>query len=120
MNMVKIQNPEKEYPPNMGQKWTDDEEALLLDELNKNTDINIISQTHNRTIGGINSRRREIAYKMYLKNLPIEEIMKQTKKGRKKERNKRNNTKRKKDRKQERNKTRKKERKKKRKQERRK
>jgi len=79
MNMVKLQNPEKEYPSNMGQKWTDKEETLLLEELNKNTDIEIISQTHNRTIGGINSRRREIAYKMYLKNVSIEEIIKQTK-----------------------------------------
>ena len=78
MNMMKIQNPEKEYPSNMGQKWTDEEEALLLEELNKNIDIETISQTHNRTIGGINSRRREIAYKMYLKNVSMEEIIKQT------------------------------------------
>jgi hypothetical protein len=62
MNMVKI-NPEKEYPSNMGQKWTDEEETLLLKELNENVDIETISQTHNRTTGGINSRRREIAYK---------------------------------------------------------
>jgi len=78
MNMMKIQNPEKEYPSNMGQKWTDEEEALLLEELNKNIDIETISQTHNRTIGGINSRRKEIAYKMYLKNVSMEEIIKQT------------------------------------------
>jgi len=79
MNMVKIQNPEKEYPSNMGQKWSDDEETLLLEELNKNIDIETISQTHNRTIGGINSRRREIAYKMYLKNVSMKEIINQTK-----------------------------------------
>ena len=79
MNMIKIKNPEKEYPSNMGQKWTDEEETLLLEELNKNIDIETISQIHNRTIGGINTRRREIAYKMYLKNVSIEEITKQTK-----------------------------------------
>lgn len=79
MNMVKIQNTEKEYPSNMGQKWTDEEETLLLEELNNNIHIETISQTHNRTIGGINSRRREIAYKMYLKNISMEEIMKHTK-----------------------------------------
>jgi len=79
MNMVKIQNPEKEYPSNMGQKWSDEEETLLLEELNKNIDIETISQTHNRTIGGINSRRREIAYKMYLKNVSMKEIINQTK-----------------------------------------
>jgi HAMP domain-containing protein len=46
---------------------------------NKNIDIETISQTHNRTIGGINSRRREIAYKMYLKNVSMKEIINQTK-----------------------------------------
>jgi hypothetical protein len=63
----------------MGQKWSNEEETLLLEELNNNIDIETIAQKHNRTIGGINSRRQEIAYKMYLKNLSIEEIIKQTK-----------------------------------------
>ena len=79
MNLVKIQNPGKEYPSKMGQKWTDEEETLLLEELNKNMDIETISQTHNRTIGGINARLRDIAYKMYLKNISMEEIIKKTK-----------------------------------------
>jgi hypothetical protein len=79
MNMVKMKNPEKEFPTNMGQKWTDAEETLLLEELNKNMDMETISQTHNRTIGGINSRRKEIAYKMYLKNVSMEEIINHTK-----------------------------------------
>ena len=79
MNLVKIQNPGKEYPSKMGQKWTDEEESLLLEELNKNMDIETISQTHNRTIGGINARLRDIAYKMYLKNISMEEIIKKTK-----------------------------------------
>ena len=79
MNLVKIQNPGKEYPSKMGQKCTDEEETLLLEELNKNMDIETISQTHNRTIGGINARLRDIAYKMYLKNISMEEIIKKTK-----------------------------------------
>ena len=78
-DMVRISNEDKEYPSNMGEKWNDEEETLLLQELNDNIDISIIAQKHNRTIGGINSRRREIAYKMYLKNTSIEEIIKQTK-----------------------------------------
>ena len=78
-DMVRISNEDKEYPSNMGQKWNDEEEALLLKELNDNIDIEIIAQKHNRTIGGINSRRREIAYKMYLKNVSIDEIIRQTK-----------------------------------------
>jgi len=78
-DMVRISNEDKEYPSNMGVKWSNEEETLLLEELNNNIDIEIIAQKHNRTIGGINSRRQEIAYKMYLKNISTEEIMKKTK-----------------------------------------
>ena len=78
-DMVRISNEDKEYPSNMGQKWSDEEEALLLEELNNNIGIETIAEKHSRTIGGINSRRQEIAYKMYLKNVSIEEIIKQTK-----------------------------------------
>jgi len=78
-DMIRISNEDKEYPSNMGQKWSDDEEISLLRELNDNIDIEMIAQKHNRTIGGINSRRQEIAYKMYLKKISIEEIIKQTK-----------------------------------------
>jgi hypothetical protein len=78
-DMVRISNEDKEYPSNMGQKWSDEEEILLLEELNNNIDIEIIAEKHHRTIGGINARRQEIAYKLYLKNLSFEEIIKQTK-----------------------------------------
>jgi hypothetical protein len=78
-DMVRISNEDKEYPSNMGQKWTVEEEALLLEELFYNTDIEIIAQKHNRTIGGIESRRREIVYKMHLKKMSIEEIVNKTK-----------------------------------------
>jgi hypothetical protein len=78
-DMVRISNEDTEYPSNMGQKWSDEEEKLLLEELNNNIDIEIIAQKHDRTIGGINSRRQEIAYKMYLKKISIEEIIKITK-----------------------------------------
>ena len=79
-DMVRISNEDKEYPSNMGQKWTDEEEALLLEELYNNIDIGTIAQKHNRTIGGIESRRREIAYKMYVfKKMSTEEIIKKTK-----------------------------------------
>ena len=78
-NMVSVSNEDTEYPSNMGQKWSDEEEILLLEELNNGIDIETISQKHSRTIGGINSRRREIAYKMYLKNVSMEEIIKNTK-----------------------------------------
>ena len=77
-NMVRISNEDKEYPSNMGQKWTDEEENLLLEELYNNMDIEMIAKKHNRTIGGIESRRREIVYKMYLNKITIEEIIKKT------------------------------------------
>ena len=79
LKMLKSQNPDKEYPSNTGQKWTDEEETLLLEELSKNTDIQAISQCHNRTTGGINARRREIAYKLYSNNISMEEIILKTK-----------------------------------------
>ncbi len=78
-DMVRISNEDKEYPSNMGQKWTDEEETTLLEELYNNIDIQTIAQKHNRTIGGIEARRRELAYKMHLKKMSTEEIIKKTK-----------------------------------------
>ena len=79
LKIIKSQNQDKDYPSNVGQKWTDLEETILLEELDKNININIIAQNHNRMIGGIISRQKEIAYKMYLKNSSIEEIIHKTK-----------------------------------------
>ena len=62
-----------------GKKWTNDEEKSLLQELDKNIDINTISEIHGRTLGGINFRRREIAYKMYIEGIDMEEIIQRTK-----------------------------------------
>jgi hypothetical protein len=79
LKMLKSKNPDKEYPSNTGQKWTDEEEILLLEELSKNIDIQLIAQYHNRTTGGINARRREIAYKLYSNNNSMEDIILKTK-----------------------------------------
>ena len=77
--MLKTKNPDRDYPTNFGQKWTDEEENTLLQELDKNINIEIIAQTHNRTIGGIRGRQRTIAYNMYVKKVSIEEIIRKTK-----------------------------------------
>ena len=77
--MQTCQNSDKEHPSNSGKKWTDEEETLLFEELFKNIDIQTIAHSHNRTIGGINSRRREIAYEMYSNNTSMEEILLKTK-----------------------------------------
>jgi len=79
LKMLKMQNPDVTYPSNVGQRWTDEEEMTLLDELDKNINLEIIAEQHSRTVGGINSRRREIAYKLYNNNHSIEEIMIKTK-----------------------------------------
>ena len=79
LKMLKSQNPDKEYPSNTGQKWTNEEEILLLEELSKNINIQLIAQCHNRTTGGINARRREIAYKLYNNNNSMDEIILKTK-----------------------------------------
>lgn len=76
---LKAANPGVIYPSNMGHKWTDEEENTLLEELESNTSIDTIAETHKRTTGGINARRRQIAYNMYLKKVPIESIMQITK-----------------------------------------
>jgi|LauGreDrversion4_2_1035121.scaffolds.fasta_scaffold499592_2 hypothetical protein len=78
LKMLKSQHPDKEYPSNIGQKWTDEEENQLIEELNHmNTEE--IAKLHHRTTGGILSRRNEIAYKLYCNHTPIEEIITKTK-----------------------------------------
>jgi hypothetical protein len=70
-----------EYPSNsnLGKKWTDEEETILSEELNKNIDIEVIAKLHNRTVGGIQSRIKKIAYKLYSSNNSMEEIIVKTK-----------------------------------------
>ncbi len=79
MNSFSFEESDDEDRANIGNKWTEKEENMLLQELNDNLNIAMIAKNHKRTTGGINSRRKEIAYKMYLKNIPIEEIVEKTK-----------------------------------------
>jgi len=65
---LKYQNLDKDYTSNVGQKWNDEEETLLIDELDKNIDIDTIAKNHNRTTYGINTRCKYISYKMHLQN----------------------------------------------------
>jgi hypothetical protein len=73
MNMTTTQS-----PSNMGKKWNDEEEASLLDELEKDMDMNQIAQNHKRTVGAISFRLEDIAYKMHSKEIPTEEITRKT------------------------------------------
>lgn len=79
LKMLKMQHPDKQYPANMGQKWTNEEEKTMLNELKNNIPINEIAHLHGRTIGGINARRNDVAYKLYSDGVSVSEIMTQTK-----------------------------------------
>lgn len=79
LKSIKEKYPDKDYPARLGQRWTDLEDQNLLNELDNNLDINVIANNHKRTIGGINARINEIAYKMYKSNVNIHEIIKITK-----------------------------------------
>lgn len=77
--MVKSMYPDTVLPSNFGERWTIDEENLLLDELEKNIEVNEIAKSHNRTIGGIRGRQRTIAYEMYCDGRTEEDIERITK-----------------------------------------
>jgi hypothetical protein len=79
LKRLQNQNPDKEYPANTGQKWSLDEEEQLLRELADNIDMEKISLNHKRTIGGIITRRRDMAYRMYTAQIPMEKITNDTK-----------------------------------------
>lgn len=79
LHMLQQRNPNIEYPSYLGKLWSKEEEDLLLTRIKDNIDINVIASTHNRTVGGIRSRIREIAYKLYKANVSIIEISNKTK-----------------------------------------
>lgn len=56
----------KEQPETaaVGNRWTPEEEAQLVDSLGNGKDIDDIANEHKRTSGGIKSRMREIAVRM--------------------------------------------------------
>jgi hypothetical protein len=76
---MEIEQKSEIYPSNRGHKWTEAEESLLLEELNSGLSLDVIADFHSRTIRGIQSRCGEIAYKMYLKEIPMDQIVEQTK-----------------------------------------
>ena len=66
-------------PYNHGKPWSDSEEKMLLQELNSKHNMIQIAQNHQRTTCGIEARIKQIAYKMYLQNIPMEKIEQITK-----------------------------------------
>ena len=78
MFKLKTEQPNK-YPINMGSRWYQDEDNILLEELKKNTDIKLIADNHQRTIKAIKCRIKLIAYNMYMQNIQMHEIINITK-----------------------------------------
>ena len=62
-------------PYRKGEKWPDFEDNGLLYELQNNLPIGEIAFKHKRTIGSINSRRNQIAAKLYENNTNIDTII---------------------------------------------
>jgi len=63
----------------MGKPWKDEEIMQLLQSIQKKKSIEEIAEEHGRTVGGINSRRRELAADYHFNgNRTIEEIQKFT------------------------------------------
>jgi hypothetical protein len=70
---------EKEkYPANMGKAWLDDELLQLLQNVRKKKTHQEIAAEHQRTVGGITSRLREIAVDYHAEGRSMESIMKFT------------------------------------------
>jgi hypothetical protein len=66
-------------PSMQGKLWDDTEIQKLLNSIRKNKPIHEIALEHERTVGGINSRRKKIAVDYWFNNkLSIEEIQKFT------------------------------------------
>lgn len=79
LEMLKEKNTDIVYPSNVGKKWTEEEENVLLEELNSSMSIKIIASLHGRTAYGIECRLRQIVYKMHMNGSSIEEIVSKTK-----------------------------------------
>jgi hypothetical protein len=79
LTYLKTKNPDKVYPTNFYKNWTVDEENTILEELSKDMDISAIAEAHERTLGSITSRIKDIAYRMHIKSVSMEEIMQKTK-----------------------------------------
>lgn len=63
------------HPIRMGQPWSEDEDKRLLESIHKKRSIETIASEHQRTKGGIDSRRKFLATEYhYNDNLPIETI----------------------------------------------
>jgi hypothetical protein len=75
MSIYKMENP----PANLGKKWSDEEVQALLQAVKRGETQAQIAEKHQRTVGGIRGRLKQLAADYYHNdNRPIQEIMKFT------------------------------------------
>ena len=67
-----------EHPANRGKPWLDDEILQLLQNVRKKKTVEEIAEQHQRTVGGITSRLRELAAGYHAEGRPMEDIMRFT------------------------------------------
>ncbi len=72
-----LENPGK-YPENMGKAWSDEEIIELLLEIRDKKSHQEIAEKHKRTIGGITSRLRQLAWEYHTEGKTLEQIQKYT------------------------------------------
>jgi hypothetical protein len=75
---LKTLHPEREYPANLGKRWTDDEYNQLLTELEQKLDYETIAKIHSRTVGGIKSQLERGVWVRYLNSISIDDICEET------------------------------------------
>ena len=66
------------YPARMGKAWDDHEILNLLKKIRENKTVDIIAKEHERTVGGITSKLRVLAYEFYEEGKTIDQIKKYT------------------------------------------
>ena len=67
-----------EHPANRGKPWLDDEILQLLQNVRKKKTVEEIAEQHQRTVGGITSRLKELAAGYHAEGRPMEDIMRFT------------------------------------------
>lgn len=72
------QAPKPNYPARMGKAWDDHETLNLLKKIRENKTVDTIAKEHERTVGGITSKLRVLAYEFYEEGKTIDQIKKYT------------------------------------------
>jgi len=65
-------------PPRSGKAWDDEEVLRLLTSIRMKKSMEDIALEHKRTVGGIDSKRRKLAYEYFLEGRTMEEIQRFT------------------------------------------